>query len=406
MCRHCFIDYVFEHNWVPKKDRHLKAGDGSGNYDEDEDDAEDEPEDEPEDDAEDDAEDESEDEPEEKPEDRASRGGKKQLQMDDDGDVYGEVEDGETFDMAAFDSPTADLAVAVPSRASTPAIAPIGRHAPAPLRLFDVQLKDGFIVPPKTRDAYVIDELEELSRLQQKELSKQLWALVCIKARAACDQLIPGQDEETKERCQLYYEHAIRILQNYGITKDGAHVLRALSSSVDERGSPTWPPFFYGAEREGSFWFDLKVTGRNKLNPKAWYKQKNCPLTEDEKKNVSNEVKHLHLTIWIGQSILTKVNQVCLSTNNYVNKQYPKEFKSGETPSGTLQVIRKWYWDDVEGVARAKNNLRCNTNLDKTLTDEIAKYRANFQWNWYPGNYRIIITLRTLIISNNFFTVK
>jgi len=98
--------------------------------------------------------------------------------------------------------------------------------------------------------------------------------------------------------------------------------------------------------------------------------------------------------------------QVHSERRKYVNKQYPKEFKSGETPSGTLQVIRKWYWDDVEGVARAKNNLRGNTNLDRTLADEIAKYRANFQWNWYPGNYRIIIILRTLIISNNFFTVK
>ena len=302
--------------------------------------------------------------------------------------TYGEEDDSEDGEedhviVKASHPPTPLLDTNTPGTVFSPSNA-VGS---TPESSFPVVLKDGFLVVPRSRD-FSVNELEMLSKLKTDDLHKQLWTLLCCKARDSCDVLRPGVQEETTDRCLLYFTAAENLLRNYSTTETGDFVLSKITGGLrDSRGKAMWPASFYTEdEREGTFWYDKKNKALTELQ--KWYDQGQCTLNKEDRKPSNKELRVHHSTIRVGQLILNTCLAVSKETNNHVNKHWPKTFASGETISGHLQVIRKWYWNNVEAPSRATNNFRQKKMVDGKLWTkemEVQKYRDNFKYTWYPG---------------------
>ena len=267
---------------------------------------------------------------------------------------------------------------------------------------FPVVMKDGYLVVPRSKD-YSVNELEMISRLKTDEIHKHLWSLLCVKARGSCDQLRPGATEDTVDRCLLYFRAAEDALRTYPTTEAGEYVLSKITGGLrDVQGKAMWPITFYTQEdREGTFWYDKKTAMLSTVQ--TWIGQSQCKLLEEEKraaKNASSAYLVHYSQIRLGQQIMNTCLAVSKETNNHANKQWPKTFASGESKSAHLQVIRRWYWNTVEAVAKATNNFRSFSKKAGpdgqlwTKEMEIQKYRDKFQLNWFPGK-------ATLIASNH-----
>jgi len=84
--------------------------------------------------------------------------------------------------------------------------------------------------------------------------------------------------------------------------------------------------------------------------------------------------------------------------NNFANRQWPEKFKSGESPSALLQVIRRYYYVTEEAKRLSDNALKQWVSNQKKANNPITKQQiANklkqlmgdkvFEIGWYPQEW-------------------
>ena len=228
--------------------------------------------------------------------------------------------------------------------------------------VFKVVLEDGVLVPPKPKQPYSVDELELLSKQSNKEIASQQWFLLCgmVKTnfenilKAEQDKLPPDQRNKRKKgtpamtvgsRFQNYFTQAEKVILNYPDTGHGRIVLSNFYANATT-GKAEWHPALLKK------WTALKEKCKRGLN--AWLKKTKL-LTEKEQRNLDVIVKHW---IYVGSYINADITKGQTTCNTHLNKHWPQEFKSGQSPSGLLQMIRRWYWDEFEAERRTYNAVK------------------------------------------------
>jgi hypothetical protein len=127
-------------------------------------------------------------------------------------------------------------------------------------------------------------------------------------------------------------------------------------------------------------------------------------LNELEKKKLSVA---LQIRTYVGLQIDNEVSKAEKLANTHLNNHWPKNFKSGESPNGLLQMIRHWYWKSIEAPRRANISMKTYfsrksrseliaTRKSNAVTDSEKKEKQNefelglpFQLDWYPPQWLV-----------------
>ena len=228
--------------------------------------------------------------------------------------------------------------------------------------LFKVTLEDGVLVPPKPNQIYSIDELELLSKQSNKEIASQLWFLMCGVVKTNFENILQSEQDQlptdrqnkrkkgspamtVASRYENYFVQAEKVILNYPDTGHGRIVLSHFYANATT-GKAEWHPAFLKR------WNELKEKCRRGLQ--KWLRKTKL-LTDKEHKNLDPIVKHW---IYVGSYINADIQVGQTTCNTHLNKHWPQEFKSGQSPSGLLQMIRHWHWNEFESERRVYNAVK------------------------------------------------
>jgi hypothetical protein len=244
---------------------------------------------------------------------------------------------------------------------------------------------DGILIPPKKDPKDIaVDELEEIDKLGSNEKADQLWSLACSLAQQTLDDEHPGKTFSTKERYHLYCNYMEQIVLHYADSTHGVELLRYFNSNATKSD---WPAYFKNK------WNSIRQSCRVDLH--KWLKQKNCPLTNDEI-NKMDEV--LKVRTYIGHMIDLNISASESIANNHLNKHWPAHFNSGESPTGLLQMIRRWYYDTIENPRKAANSYKVWAGKNKAIAEKYTEQqkvedierrmqKKPFTNKWYPPQW-------------------
>ena len=192
----------------------------------------------------------------------------------------------------------------------------------------------------------MLDELDLISRLSSINVTEQLWHLLCSLVQADYSVVLEDLENEKKvdernprkkgsptctnaDRCTMYAEIAEDVLDNYGDTKIGAFILRKFNPDYLSP-KPSWPTDIT------TKWYNLK--NKCRLDLQRWLKKGGKKyFTKKEAEVLSNESKVL---VYIGSQIMKSIHEADTMANTHLNKHWPYEFKSGQSPTGII-TIRK-----------------------------------------------------------------
>jgi hypothetical protein len=275
--------------------------------------------------------------------------------------------------------------------------------------LFDIIQKGGIIEPPRPRNEYDVDEIRNLSDQSESTTTACLWNLACNvvydavakdardkedaskngssskKKKSKNNESTTGKAMAKSDRMLLYFTHMEETIRNYPIRSDGAAVLRYFY--VDDEENPAWPPDLI------EHWDTIKAKCRADLT--KWKNQQNCVLNNVEKKLF---VYDLQVRVYVGFTIEKEAARTKTFANNFANRQWPEKFKSGESPSALLQVIRRYYYVTEEAKRLSDNALKQWVSNQKKANNPITKQQiANklkqlmgdkvFEIGWYPQEW-------------------
>ena len=227
--------------------------------------------------------------------------------------------------------------------------------------LYDLVFEqDGILIPPKKLDAkeIAVDEIELIAKLSNDVMAEQLWVLVCCTAQQSLDNEHPGATFSTKDLLAMYCNYAEQVFLNYPDTSHGMEVLRYFAYNKSS-GKSEWPTYLKQK------WNEIRQECRKDLQ--KWLKQKNCPLSNIEQKEMDDSLK---LRVYIGHVIDLEISKAEKIANNHLNKHWPSHFKSGESTTGMLQTIRRWYYETIENQRKAENAYKVWAGKNKTSAEK------------------------------------
>ena len=113
------------------------------------------------------------------------------------------------------------------------------------------------------------------------------------------------------------------MIQNYATKETGAFVLGFFYED-DETGKPDWPP---SVKRR---YYSIKDKGRREY--KTWmHKGGKKYFTDADRKNLNEQCK---VMVYVGSKIHDAIQEAETMANTHINKHWPYEFKSGQSPAG------------------------------------------------------------------------
>jgi hypothetical protein len=260
------------------------------------------------------------------------------------------------------------------------------------------KLNAGIIVPPKLNQlvARGREELQFLSMQRDKNIQNSMWYLVCavtyndFKTGVADDEetgtSTVGATYSEKERYLIYERKFHEAIRSYPDTVCGGTLLEYFQRGINGNGE--WPTSFLR-------YIDQKVsTTSTEKVIKAFKMMKKCPLTKEDARNLSKE---LIAKVIFGSYIDNCIKTMTAEATTFLNKHWPVEFKSGESPQGHLDAMRRWYWSSVEVKRKAFNAhrsaVRRKQAMGQVVSDEdsdrlmaafLAKPCYNFKTGCYP----------------------
>ena len=228
--------------------------------------------------------------------------------------------------------------------------------------------------------------MEVLAQLDPDVKTEQLWALACNVVQQMFDSENPGKAFRVSDRFLMYCNYMEQTITNYPDTTHGMEVLKYFNFNA-QSGKAEWPIYFRNK------WVSIRQSCRADLS--KWIKQKNCPLTKEELKNMDDAVK---ARAYIGFMIDSQISATEYIANNHFNKHWPSHFNSGDSPNGLLQIIRRWYYDTIENPRKATNAFKVWANKNKSITDkwnerqktediEKRMSKKRFTNSWYPPQW-------------------
>jgi hypothetical protein len=228
------------------------------------------------------------------------------------------------------------------------------------VKIYEVVLEDGILVPPN-RDPkdITIDEIEEINKLGTSEKTEQLWSLACSLVQQTFDDENPGKVFKSSDRFQMYCNYMDQVMLNYPDTSHGKELLRYFNTVT---GKSEWPTYLKNK------WISVRQSCRQDLQ--KWLKQKNCPLTREEIVNMDDILK---VRCYVGHVIDSSISATDAVCNNHWNKHWPTNFMSGESPTGLLQMIRRWYYDTIENHRRAVNAYKVWAGKHKSISEKYSE---------------------------------
>ena len=260
-------------------------------------------------------------------------------------------------------------------------------------QLFEIVLEQGILVPPKLKQPYNVSELELLSKQAEDTKTNNLWSLACsiVQQSFETTDSLKGATMPSKERFQIYYNLMEDCLRNYGDTGHGNCLLSHFNRASVE-GKVDWPPAIVTKWNQ--------ILDRCRQGLQKWLGTNKCVLNATEIKKMSVE---LQIRTYVGSIIDDQISETERAANTHVNKHWPNVFKSGESPAALLQMIRRWYCENIEMPRRVNNNLKSwlsrmrddkrpngypdNKVPDGAIDEQRRKIMLTmpFQINWFPS---------------------
>ena len=216
-----------------------------------------------------------------------------------------------------------------------------------------------------------MDELEMLAREPNSVITDQLFTLVCLLAHSSWEVILDTEEAlkpveernprrkgspttDNPKRFQNYATLGQEVLDNYADKELGAYVLSYFYKNEDT-GKPDWPPSV--RKRFNT----LKEKCRRELN--TWMTKGGKSLFTS--KDVQKSSSFTKTMIFVGYKMDEIKEQAQSMANTHINKHWPYEFKSGQSPSGLLYIIRKHYWCDFEAPRRVTNSFKSWLSAEK-----------------------------------------
>jgi hypothetical protein len=175
-------------------------------------------------------------------------------------------------------------------------------------------------------------------------VSEQLWYLLCSLVQSSFSTLLEtleakkplGEQNKKKkgsptmtwpDRFQNYATLAEEVIQNYATKETGAFILGYFYED-DETGKPDWPP---SVKRR---FYSIKDKGRREY--KTWIQKGGKKyFTEADRKNLNEQCK---VMVYVGSKIHDAIQEAETMANTHINKHWPYEFKSGQSPAGNVKI--------------------------------------------------------------------
>lgn len=176
-------------------------------------------------------------------------------------------------------------------------------------------------------------------------VTEQLWGLLCSLVQSNFEVLletIEAQKPEAErnnrkkgsptmtwaDRFQNYYSLAEDVLANYRDKAVGAHILGYFYLDDDD-DKPNWPPSVFRkftaikdkAQREYKKWM---LKGGKKY------------FTNDDRRKLNEQCK---IMVFVGHKIHEWIEDAGTMANTHINKHWPYEFQSGQSPSGIITCL-------------------------------------------------------------------
>jgi len=126
-------------------------------------------------------------------------------------------------------------------------------------------------------------------------------------------------------RYQTYCQLVEDILGNYADSETGAYVLGFFHID-EETGKPAWHP---SVTRR---YYSLKEKCRRDLQ--AWLRKGGKEILKGTECRGMNDT--LKTLVYVGSMIATRISSSGTMANTHINKHWPYEFKSGQSPSGNI----------------------------------------------------------------------
>ena len=131
------------------------------------------------------------------------------------------------------------------------------------------------------------------------------------------------------DRFQNYAALAEEVLINFPDKETGKFILGNFYED-DDSGKPDW--FLFIKKR----YYAIKDKGKREY--KSWqYKGGKKYFTDQDRKNLNEECK---VMVYVGSKINDTISDADTMANTHINKHWPYEFKSGQSPSGTNDSLR------------------------------------------------------------------
>lgn len=191
----------------------------------------------------------------------------------------------------------------------------------------------------------MVDELELLSNEPVAVVNDQLWSLLCCLTHANFEVLLetneaakPADERNNRKkgsptcnfqhRFQNYYTIAEDILDNFADKETGAFILGKFYTN-EETGKPEWPPAIHRKfaalnEKGNREWKTWQTKGGAKY------------FTDADRRTLNVQVK---VMTYVGSKIDEGKEDVQSMANTHINKHWPYEFKSGQSPAGKTFTI-------------------------------------------------------------------
>ena len=172
-------------------------------------------------------------------------------------------------------------------------------------------------------------------------VTKQLWILFCSIVQSdygvlletlEAEKAIENQDSRKKgsptqtiaDRYQSFYSIAEDVLENYKDKTIGAQILGKFYID-DETNKADWHPSLR------RFWISLCEKADRELPTWLNSKVAKALFTAKEMRDLNMRCKKM---VYVGSKIYDAIHKADTAANTHLNKHWPREFKSGQSPGG------------------------------------------------------------------------